>query len=109
MPAPASPPGASVTPGASNAEGSWVQLASAANIANDVYALALMVGNGATSGQSKPHLLDIGEDPAGGTSYTALLSNLACGGTELTSVLGGGIQFYFPLFIKAGSSVAARI
>jgi hypothetical protein len=79
--------GTAVTPGASNVEGSWTQVASAANIANHVYWVELRITDGNTTGQAKNHLLDLGIDSAGGTSYTACVSNI----------------------IAAGSSVAVRI
>lgn len=100
-------PGTSVVPGASNAEGSWTQVASAANIANDVYLVWVWLTGGATSAQVKQHLLDIGVDPAGGTSYAAVLSDIVCGSSQLCQA--GGRHFCFPLFIKGGSSVAVRI
>lgn len=100
-------PGVSVTPGASNAEGAWTNIATSANIANDVYGIWLWIMAGNTSGQAKNHLLDLGVDQAGGTSYTAVISNLVCG--QSSSAQDGGRAFYFPLFIKAGSSVAVRI
>ena len=103
---PSSNPGQAITPGASNAEGSWTQVASAANIAQDCYWIYMVVSAGATTTASKPQLLDIGVDPAGGTSYTAVISNLVCGGSG--SVLAMTREFVFPFFIKAGSSVAVR-
>lgn len=105
---PASTIGTSVTPGASNSEGSWTQIASSANIANDVYAFYFQVHSGGTSGQIKSQLLDIGVDPAGGTSYTALISNLVVGSSP-TLAQAGNREFFFPLWIPAGASVAARI
>lgn len=105
---PSDTPGTSVTPGASNAEGSWTQIASSANIAQDCYWIYLLVFGGATSGTAKNHLLDIGVDPAGGTSYSAIISNLVCGDSPALSA-SAGRPFVFPFFIKAGSSVAVRI
>lgn len=105
---PSATPGTAVTPGASNVEGSWTQVASSANIAEDVYGFYIQVAAGATSTAIKSHLLDIGVDPAGGTSYSAIISNLVCGASpSLTQA--GAREFFFPMFIKAGSSVAARI
>jgi hypothetical protein len=104
---PGTSPGTSVVPGASNAEGSWTAIASSANIANDVYGVLLWICAGASSGNAKNHLLDLGVDPAGGTSYTARISNLACGASA--TAVNGGRYYYFPLAIKAGSSVAVRI
>lgn len=105
---PAATIGTSVVPGASDSEGSWTQIASSANIAQDVYGFYIQVHSGATSAQIKQHLLDIGVDPAGGTSYTAILSNLAIGNSP-TLTQAGNREFFFPIFIKAGSSVAVRI
>lgn len=102
-------PGTSVVPGASDAEGSWTQVASSANIAQDCYWLEIIVTDGNTSAQIKSHLLDIGVDPAGGTSYSAVISNMVCGGASAINAAGGGSRFFFPFFIKAGSSVAARV
>lgn len=100
--------GASFTPGASNAEGTYAQIASAANVANDVYWIQLFVTNGSTSLNQKSHLLDIGVDNAGGTSYTTVVSNIVCGdsGTHFATVPGH--SFLFPMFIKAGSTIAVR-
>ncbi len=100
--------GTSVTPGASNSEGSWTQIASNANIASDCYWIYMQIHTGATSGQAKNHLLDIGVDPAGGTSYSAIISDLDCGASPALTVAGAK-EHVFPFFIKAGSSVAVRV
>lgn len=105
---PASTLGTSVVPGASNAEGSWTQIASSANIASDCYWLYIQVHSGATATASKQHLLDIGVDPAGGTAYSAIISNLAVGCAPSLTVAGNR-EHVFPFFIKAGSSVAVRV
>lgn len=104
---PSATPGTSVTPGASNAEGAWTQIASAANIAFGVWGIWLAVTNGNSTGVDKSHLLDIGIDEAGGTNYTAILSNLVCGQSQAGST--GCNEWYFPLNIPAGSTVAARV
>ena len=101
---PSNTPGTSVIPGASNAEGAWTQVASAANIAQDVYGFFVRVSDGATTAQSKMHLLDVGVDPAGGTAYSAIINNVVCGSSSPS-----GTYFFFLFFIKAGSSVAVRI
>lgn len=105
---PASTIGTSVVPGATNAEGSFTQIASSANIAADCYWIYLQIHTGATSAAAKNHLLDIGVDPAGGTSYTAVISNLQVGAAPALTVAGAR-EFVFPFFIKSGSSVAVRI
>lgn len=105
---PASTIGTSVVPGASNAEGSWTQIASSANIAADCYWLYVQVHSGATSAAIKSQLLDIGVDPAGGTSYSAVISNLVIGSSPALTAAGAR-EYVFPLFVKAGSAVAVRI
>lgn len=105
-------PGTSVTPGASNAEGTWTQVASGANIAQHIFEMDIAMISGSLGGESHPLLMDIGWDPAGGTSYTEEISNIVCGGPVLS---GGGANtsigrmFHFKRFIPAGSSVAIRL
>lgn len=105
---PSATPGTSITPGATNAEGTFTQIASSANIAQDCYWLHLQVSGGATSTAAKNQLLDVGVDPAGGTSYVAVISNLQIGASPLLTAAGVR-EYLFPIFITAGSSVAVRI
>lgn len=105
---PSATPGTSVIPGASNVEGAWTQIASGANIAQDCYWVYFQVFAGSSTGAIKNHLLDIGIDPAGGTSYTAFLSNLDVGETP-SLAQAGNREYLFPIYIKSGSSVAVRV
>lgn len=105
---PATTFGTSVVPGASDAEGSWTQIASSANITDECYWVYIQVHTGATASAAKNHLLDLGIDPAGGTSYTAFLSNLVVGAAPAVTQVGNR-EYIFPIFIRAGSSVAVRI
>ncbi len=101
-------PGLSVVPGASNVEGSWTQIASSGVLTQDCYWIYFYILGGAVSGAAKGHLLDIGVDPAGGTSYTAVVSNFVCGSSAAAN--GVGVKEYLiPFFIKSGSSVAVRV
>jgi hypothetical protein len=61
---------------------------------------------GYTTGTDKSHLLDIGIDEQGGTSYTAVISNIVCGQAQAGST--GCNEFYFPFNFPAGASVAVR-
>jgi hypothetical protein len=102
-------PGTSVTPGASDVEGSpYLEIASGANLSQDIYLMTIWVSDGATANNVKSHLLDIGVDPAGGTSWSAVVSNIVCGQSAPHAV-GGGLCVTIPLFIKSGSSVAVRV
>jgi len=104
---PSTSPGVTVTP-AVGSKGAYVQLASAANLAWDVYGILLWVVSGNTSATIRDILIDIGIDPAGGTSYAQLggLNDLFC--PQASNAVDGGYWMYFPLFIKAGQSVGAR-
>lgn len=106
--APNSNPGTSVTPGASNAEGSATVIATGSNIAEDVYGVLLVVSQGSTATAIKNHLLDIGFDPAGGTSYDWIVENLGVGSSGGVSA-GQARALWLPIFIPAGSQVAVRI
>jgi hypothetical protein len=105
--APSTTPGVSVTPG-SGSKGSYVQLASGANLANDCYGLLLWFVAGNTSTGIRDILADIGLDPAGGTTYAQLggINNIFV--PQASNAVDGGRWFYFPLFIKAGTSVGVR-
>jgi len=104
---PTTSPGVSVTPG-SGVKGSYYQLASAANLSHDVYEVLLWVTAGNTAATIRDILIDIGIDPAGGTSYAQLggLNDLFC--PQASNAVYGGYWMRFPLFIKAGSSVGVR-
>jgi hypothetical protein len=104
---PSATPGTSVVPGAGNVEGSWTQVATGANIAYGVWGIWIGISGGNTTGNDKSHILDLGVDEANGTNYTALISNLVCGQTQAGST--GCNEYYFPINIPAGSSVAVRI
>lgn len=100
----ASTPGTSVVPGTSNAEGNWTALVTPTR---DIYGVLLWVSGGSTASQQKNHLLDLGVDPAGGTSFTAIINNLPCGYSTTANL--GGRWFYFPIFIPANGQIAVRI
>jgi len=103
--------GVSVTPGTSNAEGTYTELVDGALVTEDIYYVKLWKSAGFVSTAAKPQLLDIGVDEAAGTSYTTILNNLSCGDCGAISMGAGrfgGKMFDLPLFIKAGSSIAVR-
>lgn len=102
-------PGLSVTPGASDTEGADAVLATEAEITQDVYGILLSITDGSTSNQAKNHLLDLGWDPAGGTSYTYKVNNIVCGGSAVGGAARAGRVLWLPVRIPAGSEVAVRI
>jgi hypothetical protein len=100
--------GTTVTPAVAPTFGAWAQVATAANIANDVYGVLICINNAATSATTRNILMDLGVDNAGGTTYLTKIPYLQ-GGNASTYGLGhGGIWYYFPLYINRGSSIAVR-
>lgn len=106
--APSTTPGTSVPSHATvaNLEGNWTEIASSANIAEEVWLLVIQVSSISASGNIRNALIDIGIDPAGGSSYSVFIENLLC--SQAGSFVNGGFWFYFPIRIPAGASVAAR-
>jgi hypothetical protein len=97
--------GHSITPG-NNTKGTYVQLLAGASVARDVFGVYVVVSANAVSTAARDTLLDIGVDPAGGSSYSVLLPDLLV--SSANTYLVFGIAYYFPIWIRAGSSVAAR-
>lgn len=94
-----------------NTDGTAVTLLSA--LAFDVHYVTIAFGGTATAAASNSALLDILVDPAGGTSWTAFINDLAVGNRGVLGVAGTlkdpNAFFHFPVFIKAGTSIGARI
>lgn len=99
--------GTSVTAGATNADGSAVTLLSA--LAQDAHYVVVGASGFASSGFDANTLLDILYDPAGGTSWSALINDLTVGFTASTGT-GAGLSliYHFPLYVPAGASIGAR-
>jgi hypothetical protein len=99
---PSSSPGSTVTPG-TGGYGSYVQLFSA--LAEDAHGITIMVTGNGDAAASRTTLMEIGVDNAGGTSYTAVIQGLLVGGAGWYNSVNYGLWYYFPLFIKSGSTV----
>jgi len=104
---PSTTPGVVVTP-ASGSKGSYVTLCTTGNMAYDCYGILLWIVAGNTTATIRDILLDIGTDPAGGTSYSQTIGINNIFVPQASNAVAGGRLFYFPLFIKAGISVGAR-
>lgn len=85
-----------------------MQLLSAATVASDVYWFSVSFNAANTSGAYRSHRIDIGVDNAGGSSYTVIINDIIASSANAYNTAGGGVNFIFPMFIKAGSTVAAR-
>ena len=103
---PAAANGTAVTPNnLTAAYGTTAQLFTA--LTYDAYGIFININSNAASGASRNTVVRIGIDEAGGTNYTGVINDLLCGGAPAYTVGSGGIYYYFPLFIPAGSTVGA--
>lgn len=100
---PTTSPGTSVTPG-NNTKGSYAALLSA--LAFDAFYVEIWINTVASAAAIRDCLIDIGVDPAGGTTYAIPIPDLL--GSCATDWTGVGQRYFFPLFLHAGSTVAAR-
>jgi len=104
---PASGFGSTITP-AQNAYGSYVALISGASVTEDCFGILININSIAVSAQNKAALVTIGRDPSGGTTYSDWLTHLNGACASPYNVGSGGVWFYFPMYIKAGTSLAAK-
>lgn len=94
------PSGTSITPG-NNTMGSWTALLAAT--ARETYEVNILLSNSAVAATARDGLVDIGMDPAGGTSYVVIIPTLFA-----SCASASGIKYVFPLRIPAGATIAAR-
>ena len=102
-------PGTNLASGSSNADGTAASVLSA--LAQDIqYLIVGVAGLGVTTNEQNSCLVDILVDPAGGTSWADLVSDIACGARPAQTAVAITMHtwFYFPLFVKAGSSIGAQ-
>lgn len=88
-------------------KGAWLELISETSYDFDVYNVVLVFASSALSSTSTVSLLDIGYDPAGGTSYGVVIPNILAGGAVSQARRRG--PRIFPCYIPRGSSIAARL
>ena len=86
-------------------KGTAVSLISGASVTEDVYGVAIMFTGGNGAGVTRRHLADLLIDPAGGTSWSIIINNLY---VNSPSFLLGGYKYYFPLYLKSGTSIGMQ-
>jgi hypothetical protein len=100
---PTAPQGTSVTP-AAGSKGSWVQVI--ASLSEDTYGLIIQINNNNVSAASRNTVLDIGIGAA--ASEIVIIPDLICGNAVNANTAGGGVWYFFPIMIKAGTRIAVR-
>ena len=82
-------------------KGTPVSLISGASVTQDVYGIGIIFNNGTTAGVIRRFFADILIDPAGGTSWSVIIPNLY---VNMASLISNGWRYYFPLYVKSGTS-----
>lgn len=98
-------PGTNFTTGGSNTHGAEVTILSA--LAHDVHFIRLFFGHMNVVGTDTNAVGDLLIDPAGGTSWSVLISDLACGMGSSNGTMPS-TSYEFPVWIPAGASVGWR-
>lgn len=104
--------GAVVAAGTSNADGADTAIMSA--LTHDCEYLQIIPTGLGNASQATAALMDLLVDPAGGTSWSTLITDLMVGASALSNfnssnVVGVTFAYHFPLWIPAGASLGARI
>lgn len=101
--------GTAVTVNASTTTyGAWAQLIAGASVTTDCYGILICINNYGASATIRNALFNIGIDYSGGTTYDIRIPQLIGGSSSPYYLGSGGLWYYFPLFIPAGSSIAAQ-
>lgn len=78
-----------------------------ADTAYECFGIEISLNSGLYSGEARDILVTIGIDHAGGTTYTDCeISHLIA--TNCGNIHFGGVRYFFPLYIPAGSAIAAK-
>lgn len=105
---PAANMGITITPAQNSKAGSYSEYVDGALVINDVYGIKINFNTNDRSNAVGNTLVDIGVDVTAGTSYTVLIPDLLATHAAPYNIGGGGFWYYFPIFIPAGTSIAAR-
>ena len=105
---PAAVMGTSITPGLSNSYGSYTEILSDANVTRDCYGMMLNFNSGSFATEPRDQLVTIGIDTAGGTSYVNFIPHLIAACASAYGEGTGGHWYYFPIYVPAGSAIAAK-
>jgi len=98
--------GTAITPGTGAAYGTVSQVGS--DLTQDCYGILMNCNNVFAAGAYRQMAVQLNVDYAGGTTWTPILSDIVV--SQANNYAGGGINYFFPVFIPAGAAVgiAAR-
>ena len=106
---PATAYGTVITP-AQNAYGSYTEILSDTSVTRDCYGILININSNNATTAARNTIVTIGVDTSGGTSYVTLIPDLLGSCAAPLTITGalGGIWYYFPVFIKNGTALAAK-
>ena len=94
-------------PGNASANVKGANTAMLSALAEDCYGLSITFAGGNTTTAIRRQMTDILIDPAGGTSWSVLIANLYANSPCLGVTGAFGYNYYFPIYLKAGTSIGA--
>ena len=89
----------------------WQGVIAAGAVTADCHWIEVEVVDTMANATDTSAVLDIGVDPAGGTSYAVAIADLLVGHADdwhSNNGVGGSIRYHLPLKVASGSSVAIR-
>ena len=98
-----------------NAHTKGTDTACMVGVAEDVYDIAMTVTTGSTDATIRRQMIDLLIDPAAGvgnagSSWSVAINNLYCNSPSIgASVAMWGVKYSFPLHLKAGAAIGARV
>lgn len=95
----------------SGSKSAWTQVIAAGAVTADCYWLYVEIQKTVLASTDTSAVIDIGVDPAGGSSYSVLVADLLAGHVDdcnANNGNGGWIHYSIPVKITSGSSVAIR-
>lgn len=105
---PASAMGTVITPSATpNTYGVYSQVLPGASLTDDAYGIIINFNSAFQSANARDSLLTLGIDPAGGTSFADFILDLSA--AAATSYLGIGVEYFFPVFFRANTSIGFKM
>ncbi len=90
-----------------NVDGSSVSLIT--NVGHDIEYLLIGYSNGNTAATEVNMLLDILVDPAGGSTWGAMIDDLLVGFSPTTAATAPPQWYHFPLWLKSGHSIGMQV
>jgi hypothetical protein len=92
-----------------NTMSGWQDIINGTDVIYDVYGISICFNASVSiSAATRNMLFDIGVDNNDGFTYQVVIPHLLGGHASPYNIGSGGIWYYFPLFIPAGSKIAIR-